>query len=390
MARSVQYTLGSVVALTGGVLQTGPFGSQLHASDYRSTGTPLVMPVNLGDNEVHEKGISRVGPSDARKLRRHAFREGDIVFSRRGDVGRRSLIREAEAGWLCGTGCLAARFGNDMSAVNPAYVAEYLGSKSAQSWLVDNAVGGTMLNLNTSILAALPISLPPKPEQDRIVATLNEARETANVIEQLIVKKDSIRRGIMQHLLTGRTRLPGFDKPWKTRRLSDLLDFSQPGRYLVSSAHYGNVGTPVLTAGKTFVLGHTTEKDGIYSNIPAIIFDDFTTASKFVDFPFKAKSSAMKILTARPGVSARYLFERMQLINFSAVGHKRRWIAEYSKLEVAVPDTAEQVAIASALEEAGSEIAQLKARLVKNRSLKTGMAQQLLTGRARLAPPAAS
>src|SRR5580698_6429775 len=86
-------TLGEVVRRTGGTLQTGPFGSQLHASDYTRFGTPLVMPINLGDNEIRESGIARIGPKDTRRLRRHALREGDIVFSRRGDVGRRSIVR---------------------------------------------------------------------------------------------------------------------------------------------------------------------------------------------------------------------------------------------------------------------------------------------------------
>ena len=201
-------TLGSVVACTGGQLQTGPFGSQLHASDYQPVGAPLVMPVNLGDNEIREGGIARVGAADAHRLRRHALRPGDIVFSRRGDVGRRALVRESEAGWLCGTGCLAARFGNDRSVVNPGYVAEYVGSAPAQSWLAENAVGGTMPNLNTSILAALPVWLPSKPEQDRIVTAIDDARKVIGTLERLVRKKDAVKQGMMQQLLTGRTRLP--------------------------------------------------------------------------------------------------------------------------------------------------------------------------------------
>lgn len=160
-------SLGDVVSHSGGTLQTGPFGSQLHASEYTSIGTPLVMPANLGDNEIHETGIARVGDREVRRLRRHALREGDIVFSRRGDVGRRSIVRSEQAGWLCGTGCLAARFGSRRDLVNPAYVAYYIGSAAAQNWLLDNAVGGTMANLNTKILATLPIWLPARGVHSR-------------------------------------------------------------------------------------------------------------------------------------------------------------------------------------------------------------------------------
>lgn len=387
-------TLEGVVMRTGGTLQTGPFGSQLHASDYQSTGTPLVMPVNLGDNEIREGGIARIGTTDAHRLRRHALREGDIVFSRRGDVGRRSLVREKEVGWLCGTGCLAARFGTNRTVVNPAYVAEYLGSNTAQTWLVDNAVGGTMPNLNTNILAALPVLLPPKHEQDHIVAAFGDVQQTIKTLERIIAKKQAIKQGMMQQLLTGRTRLPGFTDEWRLRRLDELLAYEQPGRYLVSSADYTDTGTPVLTAGKTFLLGHTAERHGIFKKLPVIIFDDFTTASKYVDFSFKAKSSAMKMLSARPGVSLRYIYERMQLIDFvpidhkrrwiAPIDHKRRWIAEYSQIEVAVPDEQEQQQIASVLDDADAEIRLLEERLTKARDIKTGMMQQLLTGRTRL------
>lgn len=131
---------------------------------------------------------------------------------------------------------------------------------------------------------------------------------------------------------------------WRIRTLDELLSYEQPGRYLVRSTDYVDRGRyPVLTAGKTFLLGYTNESDGAFTKLPVIIFDDFTTASKYVDFAFKAKSSAMKMLRARSSESdLRFLYERMQLIDFPIADHKRRWIAEYSKIEIEVPDAAEQ------------------------------------------------
>lgn len=193
------------------------------------------MPVNLGDNEIREAGIARIGERDARRLRRHALREGDIVFSRSGDVGRRSMVRTVQKGWLCGTGCLAARFGNHRDEINPLYIAEYLGSKRAQSWLMDNAVGGTMPNLNTAILAALPIELPSRKEQDTIVEVLDSCRRQVVALERMIAKKQAIKQGMMQQLLTSKTRLPGFTGEWRQRRLGDMLSYEQPGRYLVQT-----------------------------------------------------------------------------------------------------------------------------------------------------------
>src|SRR5712691_4862736 len=104
-------TLGDACARGGGDIQTGPFGSQLHSSDYVQDGIPSIMPQNIGDNRIVENGIARITIADAERLQRYRVRPGDIVYSRRGHVERRALIRKRENGWLCGTGCLRVRFG---------------------------------------------------------------------------------------------------------------------------------------------------------------------------------------------------------------------------------------------------------------------------------------
>lgn len=127
---------------------------------------------------------------------------------------------------------------------------------------------------------------------------------------------------------------------WEMIKLGDILEYEQPTKYIVESTDYKDgYQTPVLTAGKTFVLGHTNEKEGIfYDNLPVIIFDDFTTATKFVDFPFKVKSSAMKILLANKKVAdIHYVFYIMQKIDFKPGEHKRYWISQYSKIKIPLP-----------------------------------------------------
>ncbi|MFA5098730.1 MAG: restriction endonuclease subunit S [Candidatus Paceibacterota bacterium] len=141
---------------------------------------------------------------------------------------------------------------------------------------------------------------------------------------------------------------------WPTKKLGEVLDYEQPTKYLVSSTGYKDeFSTPVLTAGKTFILGNTNEKRGIFpeEKLPVIIFDDFTTATKFVDFPFKVKSSAMKILHAKKGIAdAKYLFYLIQTIKFSHKQHKRYWISEYSQLEIPFPPIEEQKRIVKKIE----------------------------------------
>ena len=163
-------TLGRVCKEGGGDIQTGPFGSQLHASDYVPAGIPSIMPQNIGDNSIVEDGIARITPLDASRLGRYLVRKGDIVYSRRGDVERRALVREHEDGWLCGTGCLRVRFGD--RGPDPRYASYYLGHPSVREWIVRHAHGATMPNLNTSILGACPFVVPPPAEQRAIAHIL--------------------------------------------------------------------------------------------------------------------------------------------------------------------------------------------------------------------------
>ena len=121
-------TLGEICQRGGGNIQTGPFGSQLHASDYVPVGIPSIMPTNIGDNRIVEEGIVRITEEDANRLGQHRVEVGDIVYSRRGDVEKRALIRDREEGWLCGTGCLKVRLGSGV--VDPLFASLFLGHPS--------------------------------------------------------------------------------------------------------------------------------------------------------------------------------------------------------------------------------------------------------------------
>ena len=140
--------------------------------------------------------------------------------------------------------------------------------------------------------------------------------------------------------------------------LGELLPFEQPTAYIVKSTDYCDAyATPVLTAGKSFILGKTNETDGIFDQLPVIIFDDFTTATQFVNFRFKVKSSAMKILHINTDlVIPKYIFYRLQIIQFDHSTHKRYWIQSYSKIKVLIPPLDEQFRIVARIEELFSEL----------------------------------
>ena len=161
-----EYKLGEIADI-----QTGPFGSQLHQRDYVPVGTPCIMPTNIGNRlNIETTNIAHVKDEDIVRLQRHCVKEGDIIYSRRGDIEKCAYILSANEGWLCGTGCLRLRINN--KDVNSRFVAYQLSTNECKKWIVGNAVGSTMLNLNTSILKELPLHLPSKDEQDRYVKIL--------------------------------------------------------------------------------------------------------------------------------------------------------------------------------------------------------------------------
>lgn len=190
-------TLGKICASQGGAIQTGPFGSQLHTSDYTAVGVPVVMPTNIGDSGIIESGIARIDQSDVERLSQHKLQLNDIVFSRRGDVTKSALIRSHEVGWLCGTGCLKVRLG-DESIANAKFISYCLRLPDTKEWLTRHAVGATMPNLNTGILSSVPVCLPSLQAQlgiadllctlDDRIALLRETNATLEAVAQALFK----------------------------------------------------------------------------------------------------------------------------------------------------------------------------------------------------------
>ena len=151
---------------------------------------------------------------------------------------------------------------------------------------------------------------------------------------------------------------------WTCCRLEEIVDYEQPQAYIVQSTNYNpQYTTPVLTAGKSFIIGYTNEEEGICSNLPVIIFDDFTTDSRYVDFPFKVKSSAMKILHVKEGVNIQYVCHFMSVTRLIGDTHKRYWISEYSKLAIPLPPYQEQLRIVAKIEELFAVLDSIKVSL---------------------------
>jgi type I restriction enzyme S subunit len=168
-------------------LQTGPFGSQLHAGEYALGGYPVINPANLRDGELVPDEDCTVDDGTAKRLAHHRLMEGDILFARRGELGRCGLAVRSQVGWLCGTGCVRLRVRRVV--VYPRFLMRLLSTAGVADWLALQSVGATMQNLNTSIIGRIPIVMPPVTTQEEIAAFLD--RETAR-IDALVAKKERL------------------------------------------------------------------------------------------------------------------------------------------------------------------------------------------------------
>lgn len=152
-------------------IQIGPFGAQLHSYDYVADGIPVVMPADMTNGMVVLDRIARVSEAKVSELKQHTIRQGDILLPRRGELDRRAWISEVEEGWLCGTGSIRIRVSD---GVNPRAVFYALSMPATVSWLKANAVGTTMPNLNSKIVASIPIKLPRPERVNDVVSALDD------------------------------------------------------------------------------------------------------------------------------------------------------------------------------------------------------------------------
>lgn len=186
-------------------IQTGPFGSQLHQSDYTDEGVPVVMPKDIIRNRVCSDSIARIPEELADRLGRHRMLVGDIVYGRRGDIGRRAFIDKRNAGWFCGTGCLRIR--PDPKEGEPRYLFEALGSPSTSGFIANQARGSTMPNLSAGALKNVPILYPPELLRRKFVEALEPTQELIEILLEQNLKLVKARDLLLPRLMDGRISL---------------------------------------------------------------------------------------------------------------------------------------------------------------------------------------
>lgn len=308
------------------------------------------------------------------------IRYGDICFAGSGetleDIGKCATFIDDEIGYAGGD-IIVFR-----TEQNPIVMSYLLNSDIAKKQKFSMGQGHSVVHIYSSQLEMLKLPIPPLEEQEKIAEILLSCDKAIRLTTQIITQLKQRNQGLAQQLLTGEKRVKGFENSiWKEVKLGELLDYEQPTNYLVKNTDYSDeYKIPVLTAGKTFILGYTNEKEGICTNIPLILFDDFTTDSRYIDFPFKVKSSAVKLLKTKKNVNLRFIFEAMKLIKYAIGGHKRHWISKYAFLTIFVPSFKEQNAIAQILDTAHQELKLYEQKLQLLQAQKKTLIQKLLTG----------
>ena len=336
--------------------------------------------IKIGDTTKNSKYIETVKEKiriEGVRKSRKVFK-GDFLLTNSMSFGRPYILKVdgcIHDGWL-----VISPYGN---AYTTDFLYYLLSSNFAYEQFSDVASGGVVTNLNSDKVADTFFPLPPISEQERIVKDIENMFSIIDMIEanstDLLSLIKYAKNKILDLAIHGKLvpqdptdepasellkrvnpsaeitcdneHYPHLPENWVLCKLEDIVDYEQPTLYIVSSTEYKDTfATPVLTAGKSFIIGRTNETNGIYSNLPCIIFDDFTTDSKYVDFPFKVKSSAMKILKVKDEILPKYVAMFMSITRLVGKTHKRYWISEYSKIQIPIPPKEEQQRIISSVE----------------------------------------
>jgi len=214
------------------------------------------------------------------------------------------------------------------------FVHQLLNTKRYMSQISEN-LGARINQITSADLSSFKFFFPQNYEEiQKIASFLDLLDERIATQNKIIDKLESLIKGIRKDIFKRLRKDIGFNSV-----IGSILKYEQPQQYIVNDTEYTTAGIPVLTANKAFILGYTTEKQGIYDKGDCIIFDDFTLDCKYVNFPFKIKSSAIKILTAQSNAVLRYTFEYLKYINLSTEEHKRHYIAEVQNENFILPDT---------------------------------------------------
>lgn len=366
-------------------VKTGPFGSMLHAEDYVAKGTPIVTTEHFknGILPLVGKDIPQVGIDDLKRMSSYTLTKDDIVFSRVGSVDINALVTVRQKGWLFSGRVLRVR---PFKQTDSLYLHYGLLKHSVRSDIVSRAVGLTMASINTKILGETELSLPPINEQHSIASALTSIDNLISSLGKLIEKKKNIKQGAMQQLLTGKTRLKGFDEPWVEKKLGEVCSVKRGVR--VVKRNLTTDGLYPVYQNTNIPLGYSNQYN-VEANTPFVIIGGSAGQVGICRERYWAADDCA--FFSCHNIYKEYLYYVL-LLNQSNILHNvrtgtiprldRTFLSDM--LVYISSNIAEQQAIATILTKMDNEITALEAKKTKYEAIKQGMMQQLLTGKIRL------
>ena len=244
-------------------------------------------------------------------------------------------------------------------------------------------------SLTSTTIHEIQRYFPSKPEQTHLGNFFRRLDSQIAESRAVLEKSRQLKKAMLAKMFPAngekipKIRFKGFEGEWKHKKLGSLLNYEQPTKYIVNSTDYDDgFETPVLTAGQSFILGYTNEIEGIKEATPEnpiIIFDDFITSSHYVSFPFKIKSSAMKLLSvSNTDLNPVFVFNALKNIKYTPTSHERHWISTFSKFDVMLPEKNEQTAIGNFFRQLDETITLQSAEVEKLNQLKKGLLAVML------------
>ena len=301
----VHTTLGEFFKKTNGIIQTGPFGSSLHQKDYKSEGTPVIMPKDIINDKVNTANIARIGQDDWIRLQKYAVKSGDIIYPRRGEISKRALITPDYQDMLCGTGCILIR--DNSSNIDSLFLNYFLAYKPTVDWLENNAVGSTMKNLSGSILSKLPLIIPPIQTQKRIASILSAYDDLIeNNLKRIKLLEETAQNIYKEWFVNFRfpnyentpfNEETGLPEGWEKDIIGNqLLTIKRNGK--LKTDHYEKEGRfPIIDQGNGYIAGYTNNEEIVQNQqLPIVIFGDHTRRVKFVNFPFVSGADGTQLM----------------------------------------------------------------------------------------------
>lgn len=334
-------TLGDIATI-----QTGPFGSQLHASDYVENGIPVIMPTNIGNNlNIEVDAIAKINEDDLYRLSRYQVYEDDIVYSRRGDVERCAFITKSQNNWLCGTGCLRVRF--KKGDIVPKFFAYQLSTDEAKGWISGHTVGSTMSNLNSSILAQVPLFKPDVEEQRAIAAVLSSLDDKIDLLHRQNATLEAMAEALFRKWFVVEAK-----EEWEHGFLPDEFEFvmgQSPNGYSFNEV---GMGTPMFQGNADF--GFRFPSARIYTTEPTRFAQKFDTLIS-VRAPVGAQNMAQDRCCIGRGLAAfryknnssfysytyfklRYLLKEILVYNDEGTVFGSISKNDFNNIEIIIPD----------------------------------------------------